>query len=190
MDNKEDWQPSGHITGRRPEANGLPVDETVDREVNTYIAMMVEDLVREGWDRDLAVRRHLHDVAACHDNLRSLYASCLLSYNDEHGSAEWQLLWRRLVSYAGPRSESDVDAGCLDLRSLRLDGSASLLHSAEERFAQRHVVGSATVVQGSGGIDNLFGGGLAAVGPVLPGVERWDARAELPCDRRSLGAYL
>ena len=54
MDNKEDWQPSGHITGRRPEANGLPVDETVDREVNTYIAMMVEDLVREGWDRDLA----------------------------------------------------------------------------------------------------------------------------------------
>ena len=54
MDNKKDWQPSGHITGRRPEANGLPVNETVDREVETYIAMMVEDLVREGWDRDLA----------------------------------------------------------------------------------------------------------------------------------------
>ena len=44
MNDEENWQPSGHITGRRPEVNGLPVDETVDREVESYIKMMAETL--------------------------------------------------------------------------------------------------------------------------------------------------
>ena len=85
-------------------------------------------------------------------------------------SAGWQLLWRQLVSHAGPRSESDVEAGCFDLRSLRLDGNASLLHPAEERFAQRDLVGPAAVVQGSGGIDKLGEHAATADGLELVGV--------------------
>lgn len=61
MSGKEDWKRSPHIAGRRPDTRGLPVDETIKREKDACIEMLVEDLIGEGWEpeaaRNEAIRR-------------------------------------------------------------------------------------------------------------------------------------
>ena len=44
------WKKRGHVTGRRPEARGIPIEEAVRLETEAYLEMLVEDLVAEGWD--------------------------------------------------------------------------------------------------------------------------------------------
>jgi len=56
MSSNENWKRSGHITGNRPDTRGLPVDESVEREVQAYMEMCVEDLVAEGWDPEDAMQ--------------------------------------------------------------------------------------------------------------------------------------
>ncbi len=55
------WKRSGHITGQRPDTRGLPIEESVEREVGAHIEMLIEDLIKEGWvpvaAREEAVRR-------------------------------------------------------------------------------------------------------------------------------------
>ncbi len=45
-----------HITGRRPEAAGLPVEQDVDREIDTHIALRTRELVAAGWTEEAARR--------------------------------------------------------------------------------------------------------------------------------------
>ena len=55
------WKRSGHITGNRPDTRNLPIEESVGREVEAHIEMLIEDLVSDGWEpeaaREEAVRR-------------------------------------------------------------------------------------------------------------------------------------
>lgn len=56
-----DWKRSSHITGNRPDTRGLPIEESVEREVEAHIEMFIEDLINGGWEpeaaREEAVRR-------------------------------------------------------------------------------------------------------------------------------------
>jgi putative ABC transport system permease protein len=45
-----------HITGRRPEAAGLPVEQDVDREIDAHIALRTRELVAGGWTEEAARR--------------------------------------------------------------------------------------------------------------------------------------
>ena len=56
MGDRKKWKRKGHITGNRPDTRGLPVDESVKREIQAGIEMCVEDLVAEGWDPEDAMK--------------------------------------------------------------------------------------------------------------------------------------
>jgi putative ABC transport system permease protein len=43
-----------HLTGRRPQVEGLPVDEDVAREIETHIELRMKELVAAGWDPEAA----------------------------------------------------------------------------------------------------------------------------------------
>jgi len=59
MNRKEKRSP--HITGRRPDVRGLPIDESVDRELRSHLEMKVEELVEEGMDPEEAWERALSE---------------------------------------------------------------------------------------------------------------------------------
>lgn len=54
MQEDREWQNSSHITGRRPNVRGLPVDAEIDQEIEAHLDMLVDDLVAEGWDPEAA----------------------------------------------------------------------------------------------------------------------------------------
>ena len=60
MSSSPEWKKRTHINGKRPEVNGLPVDEDVEREMRSHLEMMAEELIADGWDRDKAREHALH----------------------------------------------------------------------------------------------------------------------------------
>jgi hypothetical protein len=43
-----------HLTGRRQEVNGLPIDEDVDREIRAHLEQLIDELITGGLDPDAA----------------------------------------------------------------------------------------------------------------------------------------
>jgi putative ABC transport system permease protein len=66
MSDGRDWKRKTHLDGRRPDVRNRPIDETVEHELHTGIELLVEDLVREGWEPEAArreARRRFGDPA-------------------------------------------------------------------------------------------------------------------------------
>ncbi len=54
MSGTDDYRRLPHLTGKRQDVKGLPVDEDVDREMRAHYDQLVEDLVAEGWEPEAA----------------------------------------------------------------------------------------------------------------------------------------
>jgi putative ABC transport system permease protein len=66
MNERDDYRRLPHLTGRRQDVKGFPIEEDVDRELKAHLEQLVEDLVAEGWAPEAAraeARRRFGDPA-------------------------------------------------------------------------------------------------------------------------------
>ncbi len=59
MTGKEKWRRVGHITGRRPDVNSIPIEAEVEQEHRFHLEALTGDLIAEGWDPEEARREAL-----------------------------------------------------------------------------------------------------------------------------------
>ncbi|MFC1500792.1 ABC transporter permease, partial [Candidatus Zixiibacteriota bacterium] len=88
MNGPDRYRRLAHLTGRRQDVVGLPVDEDVNREIQTHLEQLAEDLISEGWEPEAARKEAHRRFGATEDHLSASRRSAR--------RREWRL---RLLSF-------------------------------------------------------------------------------------------